>query len=358
LRDCDKSAGRPVGYTLRRMSQLPDSPAAIERDSAHTAVSVALSTSSEPLVSIIIPNWNGGRLIVDCLESLRRQRYVHLEVIVVDGASSDGSPELVAERFPEVRLLRLPTNRGFAGNVNAGLRAAGGPLLALLNNDAEADPDWISALVAALQAQATAGACASKILEFEQRGTIAAAGDLLHRDGLASQRGNGQPDDGRFDQPGEVFAASGGAVVYRRAMLEDVGLFDEAFFAYLEDVDLGLRARLRGWGCRYEPAARVYHRVSATGGGRLSSYFVARNSIRLIARCFPSWPLRACLPRIVAAQLWRSRSAAAAWRGEAARATLRGQLAGLANLPHALRSRRAIQARRTLSDQEFLDLLA
>lgn len=309
------------------------------------------------LASVIIPNWNGGHLIGACLESLRAQRYWPVEVIVADGASRDASAELVAERFPEVRLLRLAANYGFTGNVNAGLRAARGEVLALLNNDAEAEAGWIGALVEGLRAGPRVGSCAAKILHQHDRGTIASAGDLLGRDGLAAQRGNGQPDDGRFDAAGEVFAASGGAVAYRRAMLEDVGLFDEGFVSYLEDVDLGLRARLRGWSCRYVPEARVYHRVSATGGGALASYYVARNSIRLVARGFPATALRACWPLIARAQLRRAGAAAAAWRGEAARATLRGQAAGLRELPRALRGRRAIQARRVISDEEFLELL-
>jgi GT2 family glycosyltransferase len=310
-----------------------------------------------PLASVVIPNWNGGDLIVACLESLRAQTYPRLEVIVADGASRDDSPRLVAERFPEVRLLRLDANYGFTGNVNAGLRAAGGEVLALLNNDAEAEPTWLAELVAAVLAEPRLGSCASKILHHHDRRTIASAGDLLGKDGLAAQRGNGQPDGEPFNRPAEVFAASGGAAAYRRAMLEDVGLFDEGFVSYLEDVDLGLRARLRGWGCRFVPTARVYHRVSATGGGKLASFYVARNSIRLLARGFPASALRACWPAILRGQLRRSRAAAAAWRGEAARATLRGQVAGLLNLPDALRTRRVIQARRAISDEEFLDLL-
>lgn len=279
-------------------------------------------------------------------------------MIVADGASTDGSPELVARRFPEVRLVRLAANLGFSGNVNAGLRAARGDVLALLNNDAEAEPTWLAELVEPFGAEPRLGSCASKILDHADRAVIASAGDLLRRDGLAAQRGNGEADDGRFERAEEVFAASGGAAAYRRAMLEDVGLLDERFVSYLEDVDLGLRARLRGWSCRFVPSARVYHRGSATGGGPLASYYVARNSIRLIARGFPSGALRATWAAILRAQRERARAAAAAWRGRAARATLRGQLAGLLDLPHALRSRRTIQARRVISDRDFLALLA
>jgi GT2 family glycosyltransferase len=315
------------------------------------------SCNSGELASVIVPNWNGAHLIGGCLDSLRAQTHRAIEVLVADGASRDGSADLIAERYPEVRLLRLDRNYGFTGNVNAGLRAARGDVLALLNNDAKAEPAWLAELVSVLDAEPRVGSCASKILNHGEDSRIASAGDTLRRNGLAAQRGNGESDDGRFDQPGEVFAASGGAAAYRRAMLEDVGLLDEAFVSYLEDVDLGLRAHLRGWRCRYVPTARVYHRVSATGGGELASFYVARNSIRLLARGFPTAVLEACWPLIVGAQLRRARDAARAWRGTAARATLRGQLAGLLNLPHALRTRRAIQARRRLSDADFAALL-
>lgn len=313
--------------------------------------------TAQPLVSVIVPNWNGRHLIGACLDSLRAQTYPNVEIIVVDGASQDGSADLVAERYPEVRLLRLAANLGFSGNVNAGLRAARGEVLALLNNDAEAEPAWLSELVNALLADPSLGSCATKIVHHENRGLIASAGDVLRRDGLAAQRGNGEPDDGRYDLSEEVFAASGGGAAYRRAMLEDVGLLDERFRSYLEDVDLGLRARLRGWRCWYVPTARVYHRVSATGGGKLASFYVARNSIRLLARGFPTVVLCACWRAIVMAQFRRAGAALRAWRGAAARATLRGQLFGLLDLPNALVSRRAIQARRTLPDHELLAML-
>jgi GT2 family glycosyltransferase len=288
---------------------------------------------------------------------LRAQRYPNLEVVVADGNSSDGTAELVARSYPETRLLRLAVNAGFSGNVNAGLRAARGDLLALLNNDAAADEDWIAALVAALESAPRAGSLASKLLHYEARGLIASAGDLLYRSGRAAQRGNSQPDDGRFERAESIFSASGGAVLYRRALLEDVGLLDERYVSYLEDVDLGLRARLRGWDCQFVPAARVYHRVSATGGGRLASYFVARNTLRLVARGFPEAVLRRCWPDVLRGQLEVARAAARAWRGAEARATLRGLLAGLRDLPAALRGRPSIQSRRLLSDAAFYELL-
>lgn len=276
---------------------------------------------------------------------------------MVDGGSADGSIDFLRAQYPWVRVIPLPRNLGFTGNVNAGLRAAAGDALALLNNDAEADPHWIGAMVSAMRGEPRIGSVASKILHRDDRQVIGSAGDCLGMNGLAAQRGNGEVDCGQYDRAEEVFAASGGAVLYSREMLRDVGLLDEGFVSYLEDVDLGLRARLRGWACWYEPAARVYHQGSATGGGPLASFYVARNTIRLIARGFPTGLLRRGLPAIMAGQRRRALDAARAWRGAAARATLRGQIAGLANLPDALRSRRVIQARRTVMDNYLLEWL-
>jgi GT2 family glycosyltransferase len=150
----------------------------------------------------------------------------------------------------------------------------------------------------------------------------------------------------------------GGAAAYRRAMLADVGLFDEVFFMYLEDVDLAFRAQLRGWGCTYQPLARAFHLGSASGGGTLASFYNGRNLIRLIAKDLPTGLFRLVLPRMFRFQAQRASAALRAWRGSAARATLRGQLVGLAELPRHLADRPAIQQRRRVSDAAVLALLS
>jgi GT2 family glycosyltransferase len=310
-----------------------------------------------PLASVIVPSLNGAHLLPTCLDSLVGQSYAHVEVIVADGASTDTTPELLALRYPSVRLLRLRSNLGFAGNVNAGLRAARGEVLCLLNNDARADVDWVAACVEALALQSELGSVASKVL-YADGVTINSAGDLVCRDGAPRQRGNGQADAPEWDTPASVFGAMGGAGAYRRRMLEDVGLLDERFFMYLEDVDLAFRAQLRGWACRYEPAARVLHVGGASGGGKLESFYNGRNLIRLLAKDLPPGLVRGMLPAIVRFQVQRARQALAAWRGTAARATLRGQLAGLAGLPAHLADRRFVQQRRRVSDHAIYALLS
>jgi GT2 family glycosyltransferase len=309
------------------------------------------------LASVIVPSLNGAHLLPDCLDSLVRQTYPELEVIVADGASTDTTAELVGQRYPAIRLMRLPRNLGFAGNVNAGLRAARGEVLCLLNNDARADTDWVAACVEALTHESGIGSVASKVLYADAR-TINSAGDLLCRDGSARQRGNGQVDSATWQVPTRVFGASGSAAAYRRAMLQDVGLLDERFFMYLEDVDLAFRAQLRGWGCYYEPAARVMHRGGASGGGALESFYNGRNLIRLLAKDLPTGLVRCMLPAILTYQTQRWRQALGAWRGSAARATLRGQLVGVAGLPRHLADRPAIQRRRRVSDQTLFAQLS
>jgi GT2 family glycosyltransferase len=310
-----------------------------------------------PLASVIVPSLNGAHLLPACLNSLASQSYPNVEVIVADGASTDGTNDLLARHYSTVRLIALRRNLGFTGNVNAGLRAARGEVLCLLNNDAQADADWVAACVDALASRPELGSVASKVLYADGR-TINSAGDLLHRDGSPSQRGNGQTDSPQWDFPTPVFGAMGGAAAYRRAMLQDVGLLDEQFFMYLEDVDLAFRAQLRGWSCRYEPHARVTHIGGASGGGLLESFYNGRNLIRLLAKDLPTGLVRRMLPGIVRYQSERARQALAAWRGTAARATLRGQLVGLAELPRHLADRPPIQRQRCISDDALYALLS
>lgn len=179
-----------------------------------------------PLLSVIIPNWNGAAHLPTCLEALRRQTYPHREILVVDNGSTDGSLSLLA-RYPEVRVLALGRNRGFAGAVNAGIRAARGEILVLLNNDTEAAPTWLEALAAAFARHPDAGLLASKILLFDRREVFHSAGDYYRVDGIPGNRGVWEPDVGQYDREEEVFSACGAAAAYRRALLEDIGLFDE-----------------------------------------------------------------------------------------------------------------------------------
>ncbi|MCS6871483.1 MAG: glycosyltransferase family 2 protein [Anaerolineae bacterium] len=310
-----------------------------------------------PLLSVIIPNWNGVSHLPTCLESLRKQTYQQLEVIVADNASTDGSQALIRAQFPEARLIELPENRGFTGACNAGLRAANGDFLALLNNDTEADSCWAEEIVACFARHPEAGFVASKILLFDRRDVFHTAGDFYTVDGRAGNRGVWQRDEGQFEREEYVFSACGGAAAYRRAMLDQIGLLDDDFFFSMEDVDLAWRANLADWRCVYTPRAVVYHKLSATGGGVTASFYDGRNALWVIAKNYPSFLWRKHWRRIVAAQAQTAWQALRAWRGAAARAKLRGMVAGVLGLPRMLKKRRAIQASRRISDSALEALL-
>jgi GT2 family glycosyltransferase len=311
-----------------------------------------------PLASVIIPNWNGAHHLPVCLDALRAQTYPSIEVVLVDNGSTDGSQSLVQEQYPDVRLLALDRNLGLTGGNNAGFRAARGEILISLNNDTEADPRFVEALVSALKEHPEAGMAAAKMLLFDERDKIHSAGDGYGLDGIPFNRGVWQKDEGQYDSAEWIFGGCGGAVAYRKAMLDEVGMFDESFFMYCEDVDLNWRAQLAGWKCWYTPEAVVYHKLSATGGGAIASYYTGRNTLWVIAKHYPGALLRKHWRRVLGAQ-WRVTSdALRAWRGDAARARLRGQLAGLAGWPRILRRRRAHQGERQGAENHVEALLA
>ena len=293
--------------------------------------------------SVIIPNWNGVKFLPACLNSLRAQTYRHFEVLVVDNASSDESVSLIQRDYPEVRLIALTENRGFTGAVNAGIAQAKGSLVALLNQDAEADPRWLEEMAYAANAHPEAGAIACKIMLFDQRDRFHSAGDDYRLDGIPINRGVWQKDEGQYDDKTEVFAACGGAAAYRRRVLDEVGWFDESFFMYCDDVDLAWRQQLAGWRTVFAPSAVVFHYLSASGGGVTASYYTGRNTIYVIVKNVPGPLLRKYWPAMLAAQLRISKDALRAWRGAAARSRLRGQVAGLLTWPRMLGKRRAIQ---------------
>jgi GT2 family glycosyltransferase len=290
-------------------------------------------------VAVVVPNWNGRRWLPALLGSLDEQTLAPDEVIVVDNGSTDGSLGWLSRWRPDVRVIALGRNTGFAAAVNRGIRAAGPRIdaLALVNTDVELAPDWVERCVARLSAEPGAAAVATKMVLMGEQGLVDDAGDVLRRDGVAEQRGHRRPDDGRFDVPGEVFGACAGAALYRRSAVVGAGGFDERFFAYLEDVDLALRLRLLGWRCLYEPAVALHARHGSSGGDAVPiDALVARNTLLLVAKAFPL--------RWLGLVLYRQ----ASWLAAAARSgSLREHLSGLARalplLPAMMRERRALR---------------
>jgi GT2 family glycosyltransferase len=316
---------------------------------------------TDSLISIVIPNWNGARLLPTCLDSLNRQTYADFEVIVVDNASTDDSRELISRGYPAVRVVRLDSNRGFAGGVNAGIRAAIGQIIVLLNNDTEAEATWLQELVGALQADPHAGMAASKLRLFDERDKLHSAGDFYRVDGVPGNRGVWEIDRGQYDDPATappVFGACAGAAAYRRELLERIGDFDEDLVSYCEDVDMNWRAQLAGYGCVYAPRAIVYHHLSATGGGPRASYFVGRNVILVLVKDYPAALWKKHWAKIAGAQLRIAWNAVRSWRGAAARARLHGQIAALAALPRFLSKRRQTQALKCVRDVDLEHVLA
>ncbi len=324
--------------------------------------------SHSPAVSVVIVNWNRRELLEGCLESLKRQTLQDFEVIVVDNGSTDGSAEWVRREWPAATLILNSDNRGFCEANNQGIQAASAPLIALLNNDAEAEPEWLQALVDVMEREPGVGMVASKILSFENPGIIDKVGHLIYPDGQNRGRASGVRDQGQFEEVEEVAWPDGAAALYRRAMLDEIGLFDQDFFAYADDAELGLRARLAGWRCLYAPAAKVRHRLGSTLG-RLSPrrlFLIERNRIWLVAKLYPK-RLWFAAPAFTFLRLTATGLAAYRGGGEAARARqqvsswgliqclIRANVAAMAGLPRMLAKRKRVV--RKLSGDEAAALL-
>jgi GT2 family glycosyltransferase len=321
------------------------------------------------LISVVIVNWNRRELLRASLQSLQRQTAAGFETIVVDNGSSDGSADMAESEFG-CRVIRNRENRGFCAANNQGIAAAQGDFIALLNNDAEADPGWLAALQAPFHQRPETGMAASKILVWEDPRRIDKAGHLIYPDGQNRGRGTGALDDGRFDRMEECLWPDGCAAMYRKSMLDQIGGFDEDFFAYADDAELGLRARIAGWRCMYVPQAVVRHHRGATLGlgSARRLVLIERNRVLLAAKLFP-WSLLLLNPFYYAARLLSGGWAARQGAGEAALypglrgkltiawSLLRGDLAAVAMLPRILRKRSDVRRISRLSPGEVRRLI-
>jgi GT2 family glycosyltransferase len=225
---------------------------------------------TSPLVSVCLVTWNSAACLTATLEALAQQSYPDFEIVVVDNASNDDSVNRVQACFPDAQLILNHENRGFCGGHNQAIRASHGIYYMALNPDVVMKPNYISALVDALESHPECGSAAGKLLQAP--GIIDSTGLFINRRRQQYLRGHGEADQGQYDMPGDVFGVDGAAPLYRREMLEDVKIdgqyFDEIFFAHKEDVDLAWRARLLGWGCWYSPVAVAFHERSFKPGRR------------------------------------------------------------------------------------------
>jgi GT2 family glycosyltransferase len=306
-----------------------------------------------PLVVVVIPTLNAGAPLDAALRALAQQTYGNFEIAVVD----NGGQARMSESA-KLRVLRPGRNLGYGAAINLAARHSKAPLIAGLNDDAAPEPQWLAALVAALETTPRAGMCASCVLLDSER--LDSAGLLLAPDGSTKQRGHGEPA-AKFAQTADALMPSGSAGMYRRELFDELGGFEESFFLYCEDSDLGLRAQWAGWTCAYAPAARVHHSYSVSAGraSALKAYLVERNRIAMAIRCLPPGMLAAAPFHAVQRYVWHlvlPAGSAESFRRQSSGLLLawfvvKAHLATLAALPRLFHQRR--QIRRNISSGEF-----
>lgn len=253
-------------------------------------------------VTVIIPNWNGKEYIRDCLDSLLMQDLGEFPIIIVDNGSTDGSVELIQKDYPQIRLIRLDKNYGFCRAVNEGIRAAETEYVILLNNDTRVGKEFASKLLKSAKQSDAVFSCQAKMLQMDHPDRMDDGGNYYCALGWAFARGKGG-DASHYCESAKIFSACAGAAIYRREVFEEIGYFDERHFAYLEDVDIGYRARIAGYENRYEPGAIVYHKGSGSSGSRYNKFKVlhsGRNNVYLIYKNMPRWQILINLPFLLA----------------------------------------------------------
>lgn len=252
-------------------------------------------------VSVIIPNFNGMAYLDGVLSGLECQTVRNFEVILVDNGSSDGSCAFVASSYPWVHMIELPENFGFCKAVNEGIKASRAPYVLLLNNDIEVTPDFIEEMLAAIRRHKKAFSCAARMIQFHDRDRLDDAGNYYCALGWAYARGKGK-DIHTCEKEEKIFASCAGAAIYRRKIFEKIGSFDEEHFAYLEDMDVGYRARINGYENWYAPKAMVYHVGSGTSGSRYNHFktrYSSRNNVYLIYKNMPLLQIILNLPFLI-----------------------------------------------------------
>ena len=322
-----------------------------------------------PDVTVAVVNWNRRDHLRACLTSLAAQRGADFEVIVVDNGSSDGSAEMARVEFG-ARVIVNRSNLGFCAANNQAFAAARGQFIALLNNDAEAAPDFLAGMRRAFDAGPDIGMAAAKVLVWEDPRRIDKVGHLIYPDGQNRGRGTGEIDRGQYDDCLECLWPDGCAAMYRKSMLDAIGGFDEDFFMFGDDAELGLRARMAGWRCLYAPGAVVRHHRggSLDAGSARRIFLIERNRVLLAAKLFP-WSLLLLNPYYFALRLAGGVLAAAGGKGEMARfpglanklrlawTILRADLAALRLLPRMLRKRRQVRRIAKLTPAETRRLI-
>jgi len=323
-----------------------------------------------PSISVIIANLNGERYLADCLQSLADQTFRDFEVIVVDNGSTDNSLALLRKDFPWVKVIALESNTGFARGNNIGIEASSAKYVVTLNNDTIADRRWLESLYETAEADRDIGMVASKIFLGREGSEIDSAGMLIYPDGMSRQQGRGEEDRGQFEGIREVLFPSACAALYRREMLQEIGSFDEDFFSYCEDTDLGLRGRLAGWKAVFAPGATVRHLYSRTSGrySEFKAFHVERNHFWVLLRDFPlsyillfpfytAWRYSIQVYGLLSGQGSVARFAESAGPGRMLAVILRSYGSAFAALFQTLKKRRQTWGGRRLRNKEYRDML-
>ena len=253
-------------------------------------------------VSVIIPNWNGKQYLQECLESLRRQSFLDFEVIVVDNGSKDGSVAFIKQEYPEIKVLELKKNEGFCSAVNKGILVSRTPYVILLNNDTRVEKDFVKEMLSGIQKRQDCFSCQAKMMQMNDPGRMDDGGNFYSALGWAFAEGKGKSEK-EYEKEKEIFSSCAGAAIYRKAVFQKIGLFDEAHFAYLEDLDMGYRAKICGYHNWFLPKAKVYHVGSGSTGSQYNGFKVkysARNNLYLIYKNMPWWQIIGNLPFLLA----------------------------------------------------------
>jgi len=268
---------------------------------------MAVDGGKGPLISVVIPNWNGASFLPVCLDSLKSQSFRDFEVIVVDNGSTDNSRDLLASKYKWVRVVPLGKNEGFAGGCNHGISSSHGRWVILMNNDTEAHKDWLKNIAVAIKNKPEYSFFATKILRFDKRDILDGTGDFISRSLFVFRFGQFDTDQGQYDGLGEIFSPCGASAVYRKTMLDDIGLLDEDFFAYLEDIDLGMRAHISGYKGFFIPDAVIYHIGGASTDSEQMSPWVYKQNIRnmflILFKDIPFPVFLICIPSMI---FWHS----------------------------------------------------
>ncbi|MDD5145562.1 MAG: glycosyltransferase family 2 protein [Candidatus Pacebacteria bacterium] len=325
------------------------------------------SRQNKPLVSVVILNWNGKRYLNDCLTSLENQSFTNFEIIFADNGSEDDSVSFVKENFPKTIIVENKKNLGFAEGNNRGIRIAQGKYVFILNNDTKVDKNCLEKLVEVAERNDKIGMAATKILSIQNSKLIDSVGVNIYFDGMSRGRGRKEIDNGQYDKIEKILIPSGCAALYRKEMLDEIGLFDERFFAYCEDTDLGLRGRLAGWQAQFVPSAVIQHYYSGTSGkySSFKAFLVERNHFWVVLKNFPP-KLILFLPfytvlrySFIIFGLLTKRGAGARYQSPKFQLVfilLKSYISALRGLPEMLNKRKFIQKNKKLNNKEIYNL--